>query len=82
MSNRSKRFKLEKLADAMFESGHVFLWRLVSFKFTVDSEFLFVVFVEANNFSDLRGCADGINMSGYGVCGWSKWVSVVDRSEI
>ena len=29
-SNNSKRFTLKKLGDAMFESGHVFFWTLVS----------------------------------------------------
>ena len=28
---KSKRFILTKLGDAMFESGHVFFWTLVSY---------------------------------------------------
>ena len=30
VSNNSKQFKLVKLGDAIFESGRVFLWRLIS----------------------------------------------------
>ena len=30
VSNKSKRFTLTKLGYAMFESGHVFFWTLVS----------------------------------------------------
>ena len=30
VSKKSKRFTLTKLGDAMFESGHVFFWTLVS----------------------------------------------------
>ena len=30
VSKNSKRLKLTKLGDAMFESGHVFFWKLVS----------------------------------------------------
>ena len=51
-------------------------------KYTVSGEFLFVVFVEAYGFSDLSGCANGIDRSGSGVCGWCKWVSVVERIKI
>ena len=30
VSNKSKRFTLTKLVDAMFESGHVLFWKFVS----------------------------------------------------
>ena len=73
----------------MFKSGRVFLWTLISdhgdqyySKSTVGGEFLFVIFVEANYFSDMRRCVDGIDRSGYGICGWYKWVDVVERIEI
>ena len=89
MSNNSKRFKLSKIGDAMFESGHVFFWRLVSdhgylnnVKSTVRGKFFFVVFVEAYTFSGLSGCDNGIDKSGSGVYGWRKWVSVVERIKI
>ena len=78
-----------KLGDAMFESDYVFLWTLVSdkgdwnnAKFTVGGDFLFVVFVEAYNFSDLISCAGGIDRIKSGVYGWRKWVSVDERIKI
>ena len=51
-------------------------------KFAVGGDFFFVVFVEAYNLSDLRNCAGGIDMSGSGVYGCRKWVSVVERIKI
>ena len=51
-------------------------------KYTVGGEFLFVVFVEAYYFSDLSGCVNGIDRSGYGVCGWRKRVSIVESIKI
>ena len=52
-------------------------WTLVSdngdqnnAKFTVGGEFFFVIFVGAYDFSDLSVCADGIDRSGSGICGW------------
>ena len=74
-----KQFILMELGDAMFESGHVILWTLVSdhgdlnnAKFTVGGEFFFVVFLEAYKFSDLGSCASGIESSRSGVYGWRK----------
>ena len=76
-SKKIKWLTLTKLGDAMFESGHVFFWTLVSdhgdknnAKFTVGGEFFFVVFVEAYNFSGFRSCDGGIYRSGSGVYGW------------
>ena len=75
VTKKSKWFKLTNLGNAMCESGHVFFWTLVSdhgdsnnANFIVGGDFFFVIFVEAYDFSDLGGCADGIDRSGSRVC--------------
>ena len=51
-------------------------------KFTVCSEFFFVIFVEAYNLSDLGSYVDGIDRSRSGVCEWRKLVSIIDGTKI
>ena len=58
---------------------------IVEIKITRNSQYVvnfFVVFAEANNFSDLRGCVYGIDRSGSRLCGWCKLVSFVERIKI
>ena len=55
----------------MYFSGHLLvIINLNNVKSTVGGEFLFVVSVEAYNFRDLGGCANGLDKSGFSICGW------------
>ena len=74
---------MQYLRVVIYFSGKLLvITEIKNVKFTVGGEFFFVVFSEAYNFSDLIICGDGIDRSGCRICGWCKWVSVVDRIKI
>ena len=89
MSKKSKWFILKKIVDAIFEISRVFLCTLTSdhgeennVKFTVYGEFFFVIFIEAYKFSDLIGYDNVIDKSRSGICGWCKWVFIVETIKL